>query len=716
MDSAQNFTASATIGVINEDFDASSIERTMMTSDDEMNVANLGVDSTTLDSDVSVITSTHHPTSQAAVTAKQNVEGSGAHAVQTRSDQRRPLGGESNDGHTRFHEDPAFFESIVRRTNDLFVKLNITTRPIQAFEELQKSASSMFVAIFETLFNVRLKNVIRKPRVVTDYITNAELVMAALSESLPIDLSFLSGEDIYRGDPMQIHHMLSIFESLWNQLYEAPSIAAATAMAGGTHAQHGGDIDASTVKGNNIPFTGVTSNSPRSTTGSSGGSLEGAIGGRFPSSPRHMSPSSRGNARSHTPFPGHISMQSIDLSDVGDDTRKSSPQPQAPHTVTGSGRPANVRPEKGKARKPKRATTVSKKKLSTLSKSDLVTKGAKPSEVTKTVSSTVARKPRVPQRAAKARYLDEEDNRKVQSKIRARKRQEGHLPATKGVSRLHDAAEKMQQTFSEPNSFAQVRSEADVEGLKVLAECYPSIYRSVWAQQKAAAAKKTRRPQHAHKKNNVTRRLEDDLSRYRKAYQILIKTHEAEIRKSTIRAKRAATMASRAEKLDSRVERARSRRYQESFENLEQSHSLRRQTKEEVLVRTLFSKALKIEKEYLLAVKEQEADEQAKLDKERLDRYESIERYYLDQEEMLKERVDKENREKNISEQARRIALKQLESRLRSEYQTRLERMTEEWSHNEDHALFRSEEQLSQAFEEINDQLVTGVRLATAMR
>ncbi|GBG29727.1 Centrosomal protein of 95 kDa [Hondaea fermentalgiana] len=448
---------------------------------------------------------------------------------------RRGPGSATVGGSHPVDEDPAFYEHIVQRTNDLFVKLNITTRPIQAFEELQKSASSMFVAIFETLFNVRLKNVIRKPRVVTDYITNANLVMTALSESLPIDLSFLSGEDIYRGDPVQIHHMLSIFESLWAQLY-GPASAELKASASESES--------------------LQSSFHAETDGKSGANA-GPMSG-----------------------------------------------------VTASG---------------------------------------------------------------------------------------GHLGP------------------GNPGSFAQVRGEADVAGLKVLAERYPSIYRSVWAKQRAASAQRRQMSRKADA-SVATKRLENDLDRYRKAYEILVKTHEAEVRKASLRAKRAAKLATQAGKLDARVERARSARLGEELENKEQSRALRQQNKEEVLVRSLFSKALKVEKEYLLAMNEQEAEEQAILDKERLDRFASIENYYLDREEMLRERMTKENRDNNIADQARRIALKQLEDNLRDEYQAKLDRMSEKWEQHKEHDLLRSEEHLSQVFEDINDQLVRSVRLATATR
>ena len=52
---------------------------------------------------------------------------------------------------------------ILHSTNDLLAAVGIDAKPIVKFSELQKCASSMFVAIFEAMFQVRLGGIGREP-------------------------------------------------------------------------------------------------------------------------------------------------------------------------------------------------------------------------------------------------------------------------------------------------------------------------------------------------------------------------------------------------------------------------------------------------------------------------------------------------------------------------------------------------------------------------
>jgi len=83
-------------------------------------------------------------------------------------------------------------ELILKNTNELLRSVGVASKKIVHFSELQKSASSMFVAIFETMFQVKLKGVIRKPSHVKDYEHNAQAVITALGKSiLSMDLSHI---------------------------------------------------------------------------------------------------------------------------------------------------------------------------------------------------------------------------------------------------------------------------------------------------------------------------------------------------------------------------------------------------------------------------------------------------------------------------------------------------------------------------------------------
>ncbi|CAM9608529.1 unnamed protein product, partial [Laminaria digitata] len=96
--------------------------------------------------------------------------------------------------------------------NTLLNRVGISAKPINSFEELRKSASSMFVAIFEAMFQVRQRGVVRKPAHVHNYVHNAQMVVDALAGPiLNMDLCHITGEAIVRGDTVAIRNLVDIF-------------------------------------------------------------------------------------------------------------------------------------------------------------------------------------------------------------------------------------------------------------------------------------------------------------------------------------------------------------------------------------------------------------------------------------------------------------------------------------------------------------------------
>lgn len=103
---------------------------------------------------------------------------------------------------------------LERMTNALLREVGISTKYI-TLGELQESASSMFVAIFEALYDVRLEGVVRKPTKSSDYVHNAQLVLDALSQSLKgVNVSHITSQGICSGDVVEIQHLVEIFRSI----------------------------------------------------------------------------------------------------------------------------------------------------------------------------------------------------------------------------------------------------------------------------------------------------------------------------------------------------------------------------------------------------------------------------------------------------------------------------------------------------------------------
>ena len=55
---------------------------------------------------------------------------------------------------------------LLRNANTLLSRVELADKPIGNVEELRDAASSMFVAVFEAVFGLRLGNVERRPRCV----------------------------------------------------------------------------------------------------------------------------------------------------------------------------------------------------------------------------------------------------------------------------------------------------------------------------------------------------------------------------------------------------------------------------------------------------------------------------------------------------------------------------------------------------------------------
>ncbi|CAM9609022.1 unnamed protein product [Chrysoparadoxa australica] len=78
--------------------------------------------------------------------------------------------------------------------------------------ELRKSASSMFVAVFEAMFQVRQKDIVRKPQSVGDYAHNAQVIIDALAGPiLNMDLSHISADAIVAGHVIPTRNLVDIF-------------------------------------------------------------------------------------------------------------------------------------------------------------------------------------------------------------------------------------------------------------------------------------------------------------------------------------------------------------------------------------------------------------------------------------------------------------------------------------------------------------------------
>ena len=102
-------------------------------------------------------------------------------------------------------------QKLLVDTNNLLHAVGISAKRIASINELSRVASSMFVAVFESLFHVRLEGIIRSPQTKEQYIENAQRVIDGLSQQIQTDLKHITGKSIVQGDIKSLSHLISIF-------------------------------------------------------------------------------------------------------------------------------------------------------------------------------------------------------------------------------------------------------------------------------------------------------------------------------------------------------------------------------------------------------------------------------------------------------------------------------------------------------------------------
>ena len=108
--------------------------------------------------------------------------------------------------------------ALVADANKLLRGLRPDAKQLDSVPELQAIATSLFIAVFEALFVVRLEGVARKPELETQLRSNAALFLAGLRKTLPrgvVDIPpEIDVDAIVRGDIHAIKFMVRFFLEL----------------------------------------------------------------------------------------------------------------------------------------------------------------------------------------------------------------------------------------------------------------------------------------------------------------------------------------------------------------------------------------------------------------------------------------------------------------------------------------------------------------------
>ena len=99
---------------------------------------------------------------------------------------------------------------LLLNTNKLLTAAGIFDKQISSTEELCRVASSLFVAVFESLFHQQIEGIIINPHSKADYEHNAQLVIDSLSDQIQLDLKHISGRSIVSGDVRVLSNLVHI--------------------------------------------------------------------------------------------------------------------------------------------------------------------------------------------------------------------------------------------------------------------------------------------------------------------------------------------------------------------------------------------------------------------------------------------------------------------------------------------------------------------------
>lgn len=106
---------------------------------------------------------------------------------------------------------------LLNAANSLILSCGLSPEPLRNAADLQSSASSLFVALFESLFDVRLPGILRSPNGLDDLEHNAGVVLEALRSTLPPKVAIpadITGHAVASGDLPSIAFLVRIFTDL----------------------------------------------------------------------------------------------------------------------------------------------------------------------------------------------------------------------------------------------------------------------------------------------------------------------------------------------------------------------------------------------------------------------------------------------------------------------------------------------------------------------
>ena len=512
---------------------------------------------------------------------------------------------------------------VLERTNKLISAVGLQAKPIAEVAELKQCATSMFVAIFEAMFRVRVRGIVRVPKYTKDYKENAQLIINALTTAFRVDIAHLNGSLICEGDITAISELVNVFSDIiWGRIQKRRSRSRSASLTRNKRSTSSGKSSGRKSKTNNVKKSSI-----RSSSGTT--------------SRKKKASSSRSKSTSTLAGKRSTKRKSLKKKSGGSKKKK----------ATKSSRSSN----KPTPRPPIPSNKVLRKK-----------KKSKKSKKSNNNSNNNNNNNAV----KSADVLIEGNDGGGSMENNNNNNQEDESPETNDVPEEEDISNENNNNEGEDDARLENDERANSPDLTNLisnvdeVKAAQPLWDLLWKTRATADTKASISPRRAKR--------EESQKRHR-MYKKLLREQLRAVEKQVATRKEAEGSRSRAEAHKRRVETIQQQRLHQDLRRAALGRMARRRREEERTVDRLFKAALKVERRRL-AEQRAETRRAAKLAEiEKKMRLNSIEMTYADRRKMIAEQVKREQKDREIAQYAQKMEIEKMARDLRKAEKQRIQ-------------------------------------------
>ena len=516
---------------------------------------------------------------------------------------------------------------VLERTNKLISAVGLQAKPIAEVAELKQCATSMFVAIFEAMFRVRVRGIVRVPKYTKDYKENAQLIINALTTAFRVDIAHLNGSLICEGDITAISELVNVFSDIiWGRIQKRRSRSRSASLTRNKRSTSSGKSSGRKSKTNNVKKSSIRSSSGTTSrkkkASSSRSKSTSTLAGKRSTKRKSLKKKSGGSKKKKATKSSRSS-------------NKPTPRPPIPSN--------KVLRKKKKSKKSKKSNNNSNNNNNNnaVKSADVLIEGND------------------------GGGSMENNNNKSGSN-----NQDDESPETNDVPEEEDISNENNNNEGEDDARLENDERANSPDLTNLisnvdeVKAAQPLWDLLWKTRATADTKASISPRRAKR--------EESQKRHR-MYKKLLREQLRAVEKQVATRKEAEGSRSRAEAHKRRVETIQQQRLHQDLRRAALARMARRRREEERTVDRLFKAALKVERRRL-AEQRAETRRAAKLAEiEKKMRLNNIEMTYADRRKMIAEQVKREQKDREIAQYAQKMEIEKMARDLRKAEKQRIQ-------------------------------------------